>query len=276
MSFFEKNLQELTIERRRREEERAHMIIEDDMSKALRELDRVERQRKKFLEEFGVEIDMDGDDEEEDGGEERKKAVIKIPKWMKVPPMWDEWDSTRQIKYIQFQAEMRGRRKVIEKQVRMDEIRLWKLERKSFKEWTARHSVANQKAMESELEMMLVEEEMKEAEANLIDLKDNMKKMLVLCREKGEVELRARTELRRKEQLARRRDKELKEAIEWMELCERRAKTRDKVKRKVTESCMWADTDSITGFHQRFKTENLRARLYRDYFIRMVLWGMFY
>ena len=43
-------LKELTLERRRREEDRAHMIIEDKLGEALREFDRQERQRRKWLE----------------------------------------------------------------------------------------------------------------------------------------------------------------------------------------------------------------------------------
>ena len=51
---------------------------------------------------------------------------------------------------------------------------------------------------------------------------------------------------------------------------QRRAKQRDKIKRKVVENCLWIDTDAITGFHQRFKTELLRKRLYWSYFKRIL------
>ena len=89
---------------------------------------------------------------------------------------------------------------------------------------------------------------------------------MIFCREKGEEELKAKTELRKKEELARRRTKELKEATEWYELCLKREKIRNNLARKITESTKTIDTQTINGFHQRFATENLRKRLYEDYF----------
>lgn len=263
-------LKEITLERRRRQEERAHMIIEDKLSEALREVDRLERQRQQFIAEFGV----DEDDDEAEAGEEKQeeKLVVKVPDWMKKPDGWDDWDVKRQMKYLQFQTEMRIRYKVVEKKHRIERKRLEKMEKKSTKEWAATFSVFDQKAMDAEMEAIQFEEETKETEADVMDLKENMSKILVFCREKGEEELKARSELRKREEYARRRDRELKEAEDWVELCIRRAKTRDKIKRKVTESCLWIDTDSITGFHQRFRTELLRVRLYEDFFTKIVFW----
>jgi hypothetical protein len=59
-----------------------------------------------------------------------------------------------------------------------------------------------------------------------------------------------------------------------VELCLRRAKNRDKVKRKITENCVFVDSNAISGFHQRFQTELLRKRLYEDYFRRTIYWIM--
>ena len=53
--------------------------------------------------------------------------------------------------------------------------------------------------MESELSLIISEEETKAAEAALQDLHENMRKIMIFCREKGEEELKAKTELRKKE-----------------------------------------------------------------------------
>ena len=65
-------------------------------------------------------------------------------------------------------------------------------------------------------------------------------------------------------------DRELAEASSWVEHCVHRCKNRDKLKRKVIESCCWIDTETINGFHQRFSTELLRSRLYLTYFLQIV------
>lgn len=262
-------LKDIALERRRQLEDRAHMVVEDKLSEALREVDRLERQRKKYIAEFGMDDDLDG----LDGEEQKKKKIIKIPEWMKkVPDVWDDWDAEKQMKYIDFHSNIRMRMKIIEKKAELEARRLAKLERKSTKEWEDLYSVAQQKNMESELEMMNFEEESKEAECALIDLKDNIRKISIFCREKGEEELSARTVLRRNEENARRRDRELKDATDWLELCLKRAKNRDKVKRRVTANCKWVDTDSITGFQQRFLTIELQKRLFRDYFLKVAHW----
>ena len=72
------------------------------------------------------------------------------------------------------------------------------------------------------------------------------------------------------EELARKRTRELDEAEAFLQVYIRRSKTRDKLKRRVTNDCMFVDTDSITGFHQRFTTYNLRDRLYWMYFNKIV------
>ena len=125
-------------------------------------------------------------------------------------------------------------------------------------------------AWNAEIDWMTREEEAKETEYWITELEANMKKCNVFCMEKGEEELRARTDVRMKTELAKKRDRELREAEAYLALCLRRSKQRDKLKRKVTHSCKFVDTASITGFHQRFTTENLRARLYWQYFRKIV------
>jgi hypothetical protein len=266
-------LKDLAIERRRREEDQAGMIIEDKFGELLREVDRLERQQKQFAAEFGTDMTMAAAGNDADGNDVDDSGVaVRVPSWLKLPDTWDDWDVKKQMNYIKFHGDMRLRQKVIEDKAELDEIRIEKLEDKSWREFMTQLSIYQQKSMEAELDTITLEEETKEAEAELLDLQDNIRRVSLYCRNKGEEELKARTELRNKQELARRRDQELKEAADWVELCQNRAKNRDKVKRKITSDCQWMDANSIAGFHQRFRTELLRKRLYDEYFRRTVCW----
>lgn len=264
-------LKELTLERRRRAEEQAHMIIEDKMGLALREIVRAEIARKAYEAEFGI----DPDDPDADGNEDSMipSFLVRVPKWLDILWIkdWEEWDPIRQKKYIEKATDMREREKEIEKKLRKEERLFDRLEDKSYIEWQETYSTYNQDEMVSQLNMLETEEESKEYEAELHHHENNMKKIMIFCREKGEQELHAKTLLRKKEELARRRDKECEEAQAWYDLCLKRSKQRDKLKRKVQNDCLFIDTDSITGFHQRFGTALLRIRLFEDYFKEIVI-----
>lgn len=266
-------LKDLTMERRKREEEQMHMIVEDQRGEALREVDRAERQAKKFLEEFGK-LDQDEDNEEQEKVEVDQSSglpIIKLPKWLKKPEDWEKWDYFRQRDFVKLHINVRMKHKRIEQMCKRDAIRLQRMEDKSYKEWSRLDIVVNQQYMEEELQALQKEEDLKSAEAELLDLHDNIRKISIYCREKGEEELKAKSEMNRKENLAKKREKELAEASAWLELCERRASHREKLKRRVTADCKWVDTDSIAGFHQRFRTELLRERLYWVYFRKIVM-----
>lgn len=266
-------LKDLTMERRRRAEEQAYMVLEDKFGEKLREIDRIERQRLQFIKEFGeVEDEEEEENSNVDGAPygEVKMSKVKIPWWMEKPRKWDEWTVAQKRTHVEFMSKMRMRMKTIEKKARREMKLLKKLEDKSFKEWEQINSFYSQKELKSEIQLMQDEEDLKAAEAEVIYLNDNIRKISIYCREKGEEELKAITEIKKCEENARRRDKELEEATAWLQLCERRAKHRDKLKRKITEDCKWIDSDSITGFLQRFKTELLRERLYREYFLKIV------
>jgi len=253
-------LKQLTLERRRRAEEEAYMTIEDKLSEALREIDRAERAKKEYEKEFGKDPDMEGDEEF------KIEDEVVIPSWMAVPVRWDDWSMKQQKEYIMFAADMRKREKEVEKKIRRQEIMLDKLEDKSFILWAENYSVVEQKELESELAIINAEDDVKTAEFELSELRENIRRITIFCREKGEEELKAKTKVRKQQELARRRDRDLEDARKWENLCLKRAKNREKLKRKVTVSCRFVDTSSITGFHQRFRTELLRARLFEDYF----------
>jgi hypothetical protein len=119
------------------------------------------------------------------------------------------------------------------------------LSEKSFTEWVNRFRTVEQLEMESALNLMIAEEDLRETESKFVDLQENSSRILIFCREKGEEELKISSRLKKLEEIARRRDRELKEANMWLELCIRRSKNRDKLKRKVNESCRWVDTGSF-------------------------------
>jgi hypothetical protein len=258
-------LKDLTIERRRRAEDQAFMIIEDKLSAVLREIDKAERQKKAFLAQFGSgggageetaappTIDaMSGGISNEPVDDEDKEViemingqpVLKVPEWLlpSLPLSFYQWDVKRQNKYIRMMIRIHIKQKRTKLNILRELERIDKLHEKSYNEWADLYRVVEQEEMESELSMMEAEEELRETEAKLEDIKENSNRLATFCREKGEEELKLRTQLRKLEELARKRDRELSEADAWLNLCIRRSKNRDKLKRKVNDSCKWIDT----------------------------------
>ena len=267
-------LKELAIERRRRAEDQAYMTIEDKLGEALREIDKAERQKKKYLAELGE----FGDDEEGKKEEEEKeevmmvngKPVVKIPDWLRPPLLFYDWDLKKQTKYVQMMIRVHVKTNQIQKKIEKEKKFFEKMSQKSYKDWYERFKIVEQAEMEAELKMIEAEEELKEAESKIVNLNENISKLATYCRDKGEEELKMKSTLNKLEEFARRRDRELLEADNWLNLCIRRSKTRDKLKRKVTASCKYVDTESLNGFHQRFETKLLRERLYMTYFQQIV------
>lgn len=258
-------LKELTLERRRRAEDQAHMIIEDKLSVILREIDKAERQKKAYLAQFGTDateaemqaavapVDpMGGGISREPVDEEDKEVVemingqpvLKVPEWLlpTLPLPFYEWDVKKQNKFIRMMIQIHIKQKKAKKNIEREMARLDKLHDKSYNEWADLYRVVEQEEMESELALMEAEEELRDTESKLEDLKENSNRLASFCREKGEEELKLRSQLKKLEEIARKRDRELSEADAWLNLCIRRSKTRDKLKRKVNDSCKWVDT----------------------------------
>eukprot|EP01036_Dinobryon_divergens_P001463 gene1463-1901_t len=61
------------------------MSAEDRLSDALRVIDRMERQRKQYIAEFGDIYDSDEDDDDKDENPRMKGKKVRIPPWMAVP-----------------------------------------------------------------------------------------------------------------------------------------------------------------------------------------------
>lgn len=265
-----KQLKELAIERRRAAEELEIMIEEDKRSKMLQDLDRLERQKAAYIAVFGEDDDSDLGNQipsytiAEDG------SVI-VPHWMIVPDNWMNMTIEQQKKFVRLMSLRQKLAMDVLKNIEKDRKKTEILQKKSKKEWKKLLQIAEISAWKSELDYMNTEEEAKEIEFNIKEIGENLRKLTLFCRTKGEEELRARTTLKQKEELARKRTKELEDAKQWLDVCLKRSKTRDKMKRRVTNDCKFVDTDSITGHFQRFRTEDLRDRLYWMYFNKVVL-----
>lgn len=271
LSDFERKRQELkdiALERRFIADELAHMIVEDELSTAFREIDRAERARKNFLDQMGG--------EEEDGLNviaPPEKLVIDIsnpPDWMVLPPDWVRMNRLAKEKFMYQKFQLKFHQDNIPKKVAVHHKILDKAEEKSMFEWTERYNALRIRDLQAEYDTVIAEEECKESESTLLGLRENIRKLGVYCQQKGMEELRANSNVRDLEELARRRDKEYKSASDWVAVCLHRSKQRAKVKRRVEADCKWIDTNAINGFHQRFKTELLRKRLYRDFFIQVM------
>ena len=98
------------------------------------------------------------------------------------------------------------------------------------------------------------------------DLQFNQRKILLIAREKGEKELRARSLLKKRQELARRYERELKEADDWLKLCIRVTERKSRITKRVTADAHFIDVDSINGHWQRLQTEHLQKALLDIYF----------
>lgn len=282
-------LKELTIERRRRQEELQWMAMEDELSFALRELDKLERQRKAFEEEYGKVSDDEGEEEEaEDAllpakpksptgrrsptkkGEEAAVG-LKLPSWLKkLPHQFNEWNVFKQRDYIQFMTNIHMKEVAIEKKIKRDEKRMQNLEKMSYELWDEKYQIVEYVSQITEYQMMLSQEEFLQSKQFVTQYQDNIAKLSIFSRELGEKELRIQTALSKSQQEYTKYQEELKESDHWLQICLNRNKHRDKLKRKIVSNTLFIDTESINAFHQRFETKLLRERVYISYFATIV------
>lgn len=276
MSAYERRRYELkllALERRKIAEDLVLMAEEDRLSELLRIMDRAERQRKAYLAEFGM-----GDDEEEeedlshmlDNPYVQGKKVVP-PAWLKKPSNWIDLSMEDQLKYINMMEKWRNKDINKQKNILRDIRRMAAAENKSFNEWKDLFETRCFGYWNAELEYMEAVEERNEADYQVRELKENISRLVLFCQKQGDVELRIRSKLREQEALARRRDKELLDSQKWVMLCEQRVKDRKRLRIMAEKNCLWIDTDSMAGYHQRFRTEILRDCLYKFFFHKMVL-----
>jgi hypothetical protein len=322
-----KELKDLTLERRRRTEDQKLMILEDELSLQLREIDKIERQRKAYVAEFGADEEValnptsskkdtannseaiakeaQRNREEEEfhqiylkyttGNIDMKSVimtdnqcerlihmittekllsakVLPIPEWLQrsMPRNFDALPVLSRNQYIKLRVKINDKQKKILKGVEKDEKRMLKMEKKSYKEWDIKYRIMEQLTRKSELLMIETQEELYITLNKLYNVKDNVYKTEIFCREIGEKELKAKTKLNKLQEAYNLGKEEYSEACDWYQLCLKRNKNRDKLKRRVTSNCKFIDTESINGFYQRFQTHLLRERIYFTYFNTIV------
>jgi hypothetical protein len=269
-----KQLQDEVIARRRKAEDRAFMLLEDKAGESLREIDIKERLLAKMAKTMGVSVDeLRATGATATAGDEDGDMFVEIPDWFEptdIPEDWDDWPPRRQKKHVEEKEKIRERAQERQRNIDVANTLLDKLEDASYDSWREAYSVMTLGEMETEMIVIEMEENARQYEFDLQELEANIHRIYMYCHQKGVEELRAKASWKKKQTLARKRDRELADAEAWLALCQRRARQRDKIKRKVVENCLWIDTDAITGFHQRFKTELLRKRLYWSYFRRIL------
>lgn len=269
-----KQLQDEVIARRRKAEDRAFMLLEDKAGESLREIDLKERLLAKMAKTMGVSVDeLRATGPVLDAGVGEEDMFVEIPDWFEpidIPEDWDEWPPRKQKRLVEEKTKIRERAQERQRNIDVANTLLDRLEDASYDKWREAYAVVALEEMESELVVIEMEETARQFEFDLQELEANIHRIYMYCQQKGVEELRAKAAWKKKQTLARKRDRELAEAQAWLALCQRRAKHRDKIKRQVVENCLWIDTDAISGFHQRFKTELLRKRLYWSYFRRIL------
>jgi hypothetical protein len=276
------DLKDLTMERRRIKEELILMRIEDALSLPLRDIDKRERQRKLLAQQLGLTMAESLNEEDEkkkpsaeetQASPQKKRKVIvavEVPDWLRLPPEWDNMTTALQNKYVIMHQTVKMYELQAKSRAARDQKLLDVVKRKNLVEYKDRSNSLNMNLWTSELAYMVADEECKEAENNLIKLKDNVRRLTIFCQQKGEEELKLSSVIKEKEEIARRRDRECDDAKKWLEVCAARARKRSKLKRKVEANCLWVDSDSVLGFMQRFRTERLRARLYWSFFREVI------
>ena len=290
------DLKDITVERRRMREEQALMKREDELSLPLRDIDKKERQQKLLQQQLGLDAEEANKTKKNakiHRKEERsaafsleslskdttkhskgvpgsKRLTVEVPEWLELPENWDDMTLAMQNKYVKLHETLKNYEIEIKEKHDKHHRLLKHVNKKNKVEWYDRATAQRMEEWTSELEYMKADEDCKEAENNLIKLKANVRKLTTFCQQKGEEELRLTTEIRDKEGIARKRDVEYNKAARWLERCEYRSKKRSKLKRRMETDCLWADTDSVSGHMQRFRTERLRKRLYWEFFNEII------
>lgn len=287
------DLKDITLERRKIREEQALMKIEDDLSLPLRDIDKKERQAKLLQMQLGLDAGEGAKKSKKNNEMEKsasfslealsqdtakqskgvpgkKRLAVEVPEWLELPDNWDDMSMVLQNKYVKLHESLKNYEIEIKDKHDKHYRMLKFVTKKNSAEWFDRATAQRMNEWTSELDYMKADEDCKEAENNLIKLKANVRKLTTFCQQKGEEELRLTTDIREKEDIARKRDVEYSKAARWLERCEGRSKKRSKLKRRMETDCLWADTDSVTGFMQRFRTERLRKRLYWAFFNEII------
>eukprot|EP00981_Chlorochromonas_danica_P003173 scaffold633_cov288-Ochromonas_danica.AAC.8 len=195
---------------------------------------------------------------------------LKIPSWMAVPKQFYTWPVVEQQKYLKIQFLLHFKNQKVALKAEREEKVLQRLENKSYKNWEKYMKMVEYQSFQSELNMIMKLEEFYQVQGQVQATEENLTKLTIFCRMKGEEELSLKSSIQRFQRTYQERLTEIDQAKAWLDICLNRARHRDKLKRRVAVACQYIDTESINGFHQRFETTRLRDRIYKTYFRSIV------
>lgn len=118
---------------------------------------------------------------------------------------------------------------------------------------------------------MTLTEEINFSKNEINDIKNNQNKLLIYCKNKGDVELKSKNILKNKEIYANLKTTEMSLALNWYNLCKKRHRDREVLLKKVDADCNYIDTDSVNGYQQRFRTSTLVSKMQKQYFKELAI-----
>ena len=92
------------------------------------------------------------------------EVFVELPYWLDTPRGWALWTYTEQKQHVQKEEATRKRKAMVERKIVREMVRLERMEKESLYAWETTYRLVEQTSNESELKMMLTEEEMLDAE----------------------------------------------------------------------------------------------------------------
>ena len=208
------------------------------------------------------------DDEDSYGS----NKLIEIPDWLYRPPDWDDWNVTQQIKYIKFRTRMKKRYAVVDKKVADDAAAMLEVQTGSYEGWSRIYEDFEFISNQAEYEYIILLEDQNKAEFNLLELQYRLNQFITDCRLTGNEQLRLQHEydilcITYTKLLA-----VLMDCLAWEKKCKGKQKSRNRAKLRIEQECLFIDSMSSTGFHQRFYTDIFRKAIYIQFFQEVVYW----
>jgi hypothetical protein len=249
-----------TADKARLQKEVKAMTEEDELSAAVRAEEKMIEQQealKKEMELYGLGGEEDEDDEYFDSEMESDESGMEDdepePEGLTLEEL-KLWKKEKRARLRREKAAARAN----EKRLAAEKEAADQLERSALK-FKVDYATA-------ELQWMEHEEEAKVAERELRECAQNVRKVTLYCQIKGQEELRLKAQARKYREEANRYGKKMKDALKWYKQCVRETDRCKRVRIRTFTDTEYTDTSAICGFHQRYLTEQLFARLRYMYF----------
>lgn len=232
----------------------------------MREEDVHERQKAALLYQTRA-VHSDDDDDSYNGN-----GTIDIPDWLYRPSDWDEWNVTRQIKYIKFSKKMKKLYAVVDNKTADDAATMLEVQTNSYDAWSLIYEDYEFISNQAEYEYIILLEDQNKAEYNLLELQYRLNQFITDCRVTGNEQLRLQHEYDVLCTTYAKIQAVLIDCLTWEKKCKGRQRSRNRAKLKIEQECRYIDSMSSTGFHQRFYTDIFRKAIYIQFFQEVVYW----